>query len=79
LGKTGRWVVKISSLKFKLQHERGTQNVVADALSRMFDMPQNELSSASCNALLSHFPLAFRDIVALLRKDAELSQFIKKL
>jgi hypothetical protein len=76
LGKIGRWVVKISSLKFKVQHVRGTQNVVADALSRMFDVPQNELPSVSCNALLSHFPLAFRDLTLLQRKYPELCQII---
>jgi hypothetical protein len=36
LGKIGHWVVRISSLKFKVQHIRGTQNIVADTLSRMF-------------------------------------------
>ena len=41
LGKIGRWVVKISSFKFKVQHIRGTQNVVADALSRMFSQPSD--------------------------------------
>ena len=29
LGKIGRWVVKISSFKFKVQHIRGTQNVLS--------------------------------------------------
>jgi hypothetical protein len=36
VGKIRRWVAKISALKFKVQHIRGTQNVVGDALSRMF-------------------------------------------
>jgi hypothetical protein len=36
LGKIGRWVVKILSLKFQVHHVRGTQNVIADSLSRMF-------------------------------------------
>ena len=38
LGKIGRWEVKISSFKFRAQHVRGTQNVVADALSRMYHL-----------------------------------------
>jgi hypothetical protein len=36
LGKIGRWVAKISALKFQVRHIRETQNVVADTLSRMF-------------------------------------------
>jgi hypothetical protein len=79
LGKIGRCRVKISSLTFKAQHVRGTQNVVADALSRMFDVPQNELPSVPCNALLSHFPLAFRDVAVLQREDPELCELIEKL
>jgi hypothetical protein len=79
LGKIGRWVVKISLLKFKVQHVRDTQNVVVDALSLMFDVPQNEIPSVSCNAFLSHFPLFFRDLAALQREDPELCQLIEKL
>ena len=37
LGKTGRWAVKMSALKFQVRHIRETQNIVADTLSRMFD------------------------------------------
>jgi hypothetical protein len=37
LGKTGRWVVKISALKFQVRHIRGTQNIVSDTLSRMYE------------------------------------------
>jgi hypothetical protein len=36
LGKIGGWVVKISSLKFKVKHVRSTQNIVADSLPRIF-------------------------------------------
>ena len=37
LGKIGLWIAKISALIFQVRHIRGTQNVVADALSRMFE------------------------------------------
>jgi hypothetical protein len=36
LGKMGRWVVRISAFKFRVQRVRGTQNIVADLLSKMF-------------------------------------------
>jgi len=35
--KIGQWVVKISALKFEVRHVHGTQNIVADTLSRMLD------------------------------------------
>lgn len=81
LGKIGRWVVRISSLKFKVQHIKGSQNVVADALSRMFegyktsdlhDIPVN------CN-LITDFPLAFTDIRKHQNEDNELSVIIQNL
>ena len=37
LGKIGCWVMKISTLKFQVRHIRGTQNIVADTLSQMFE------------------------------------------
>jgi hypothetical protein len=79
LGKIGRWVVKISSLKFKVQHVRGTQNVVADALSRMFDASPHEAVSAPCHTLLTTFPLAFCDLAKLPREDPKLLPVLEKL
>ena len=51
LGKIGRWVVKISALKFEVRHVRGTQNIVADTFFRMFESPTSdsvEHGLASC-------------------------------
>jgi transposase InsO family protein len=79
LGKIGRWVVKISSLKFKVQHVRGTQNVVEDALSGMFDASNHEAASASCHTLLTKFPLAFCDLATLQREDPELLSVLERL
>ncbi|KAJ8889568.1 hypothetical protein PR048_009067 [Dryococelus australis] len=60
--------VKASSLKFKIQHIRGTQNNVADALSHMFDnFPEKTISKQEinvCCAFLTDFSLAFQDIEA---------------
>jgi hypothetical protein len=50
LGKIGRWVAKISALKFQVRHIRGTQNVIADSLSRMFEgTPVEENETVQCN------------------------------
>jgi transposase InsO family protein len=81
LGKIGRWVVKLSALKFKVQHIRGTQNVVADALSRMFSHEQdsNQATGIDCNMILSEFPLAFTELQKHQRNDPELSDVINRL
>jgi hypothetical protein len=79
LGKTGRWAVRISSFKFKVQHIRGTQNIVADTLSRMFQGQILHEPETSCLAVLSHFPLVFQALAALQRQDPELSVIISKL
>ena len=39
LGRIGRWILKLNCYKFGVQHIKGTQNVVADTLSRMFQSP----------------------------------------
>ena len=73
LGKIGRWVTKISALKFQVKHIRGTQNIVADALSRMFESsPDEESNQVSCNLTLTNFPLAFHDFKQLQLQDPEL-------
>jgi hypothetical protein len=65
--KTGRWVVTISSLKFKVQHVGGAENVVTHALSRpTFRQLQRRAAS-----------LAFCDLAMLQREDLELRRSSK--
>lgn len=80
LGKIGRWVVKIAALKFRVQHIRGTQNVVADALSRMFHEPSEEPEvDSKCNSILLQFPLAFTEVLTYQQQDPELSPVLQEL
>jgi hypothetical protein len=79
VGKIGRWVVKILSFKFKVQHIRGTQNVIADALSRMFEGRCIPLAEMTCHAVLTSFPLAFEELGRIQREDPELLDIIQKL
>ncbi|PNF16566.1 hypothetical protein B7P43_G07188, partial [Cryptotermes secundus] len=65
LGRIGRWVVRLSSFKFNVQHIRGTQNVITDALSRMYD-PSAEKPVCS---LLLDFRVLFEDFAAHQRRD----------
>ena len=80
LGKIGRWVVKISALKFEVRHVRGTQNIVADTLSRMFEVPTAESSEqVESNVVLTDFPLAFEEIAQLQRQDSTLASIRAQL
>jgi hypothetical protein len=80
LGKIGRWVARISALKFEVKHIRGTLNVVADALSRMFELPSEDTdSTVQCNVTLTDFPLAFQDLKLLQSQDHEISDIMSRL
>jgi hypothetical protein len=70
LGKIGRWVVKLSALKFQVRHIRGTQNIVADTLSRMFEIPPPGAPNPEvCHLTLMAFPLAFQELGKLQRRS----------
>jgi hypothetical protein len=62
VGKIGRSIVKITSFKFLVQHIRGTQNVVADTLSCMFEECPDTKKEAPCCNVLTRFPLVFEDL-----------------
>jgi len=80
LGKIGRWVVKLSALKFQVRHIRGTQNIVTDTLPRMFDAPLPEAPNPEvCYLTRIAFPLAFQELGQLQREDPVLAGIIAKL
>lgn len=73
-------MAKTSSLKLQAQHIRGTQNVVADILSRIFEghLPQQE-EPVVCNTMLNRFPLVFQGLGELQGQDLELERIIGRL
>jgi hypothetical protein len=60
---------------FHVHHIRGSQNVIADALSRMYD-PGGEVFVAP---VLLQFPILFEDIATHQRSDPDLSDIIDQL
>lgn len=55
-GRIARWAVRISSFRFQVKHIRGSDNGVADALSRMFSEQEQEGQVA---AILTEVPELF--------------------
>jgi len=80
LRKIGRWVLKISALKFEVRHVRGTQNIVADTLSRMFDSPTSDSANqVESHLVLTEFPLAFQELAQLQREGSKFSGIVIQL
>jgi len=55
VGRLGRWVLRLAPFKFRVKHTRGLDNVVADALSRVFE-------GKSRATLLESLPLVYSSI-----------------
>jgi transposase InsO family protein len=79
-GRIARWVVRLSAFKFIPHHIKGTLNVVADALSRMFDgVDTPDLQPSIVAPVLYDMPLAFTDLQSHQTQDLELQSITQKL
>jgi hypothetical protein len=79
-GRIARWVVRLSAFEFVPHHIKGTLNVVADTLSRMFETaePQNNLPSVVA-PLLYDMLLTFTDLKSHQIQDPESLGIIQRL
>ena len=59
IGCLGRWILRLAPFKFKVKPPRGADNVVADALSRVFEGQSEESPEMVCAALLESLPLVY--------------------
>jgi hypothetical protein len=57
-----RWILRLAQFKFKVKHTRGADNVVADALSRVFEGQSHESPEMTCATLLESLPLVYSSI-----------------
>lgn len=70
--------MKTSSLTFQVQHIQGTQNIIADTLSSVFQ-PQSDVSdSVTRNNTLTSFLVPFQEMAELQCQDPELGKIICK-
>lgn len=62
IGRLGRWIVRLAPFKFRVKHTRGVDNVVADALSRMYTGEVADDEEGLCSALLESLPLVYSSL-----------------
>jgi len=62
IGRLGRWVLRLASFKFRVEHSRRVDNVVADALSRIFVGRAEKGPEVTCAALLESLPLVYSSL-----------------
>lgn len=81
-GRLARWAVRISAFRYTVRHIRGSQNSVADALSRMFEVsPQQEAQvedSPLVSAVLCDFPLTFGSVEEHQKADTNICNIIQQ-
>lgn len=82
-GQLARWKLRLSEFPCEIEHARATQNIPADALSRLFE-PTPEAKDKNVKPehtvhFLQHFPEVFHDIGQKQREDLNLREIIVKL
>lgn len=83
-GQLARWKLRLSEFPCVIEHARASQNIPADALSRLFEPDvevknRNEPKSTEVIHFLQHFPEVFHDIGQKQRGDINLGEIITKL
>lgn len=83
-GRLARWAVRISAFRFQVRHIRGSDNCVADALSRMFASEEQEEVEPSGSVevvatILTEIPELFSDLAELQQGDANWAPIINDL
>ena len=62
ISRLGRWVLRLAPFKFRVKHTRGTDNVAADALSRVFEGKIQETPEMVCATVLESLPLVYSSL-----------------
>lgn len=91
-GRMGRWTLRLLCFQFDVKHIPGKDNVIADCLSRMYQIEDNNIEQENkteievdnllnlVNSLnLSDFPLVFTDIKTHQTKDPFCNEILQKI
>ena len=62
IGRLGRWIIRLAPFKFKVVHKKRSDNVVADALSRVFEGTVHHSLQMLCSAVLESLPLVYSSL-----------------
>ena len=79
VGRIGRWILRLSPFKFRVKHTRGADNVVADALSRMYEGAVIEDAETSCAVLFSSLPLVYTSLKEHQDQDDFCQELLRKV
>lgn len=79
LGRIGRWVIRIMSFNFEVAHIRGTENVIADCLSRMYEEKEEPVILHISEPTIMNFPFLTESLREHQNKDPNLHQIILQL
>ena len=77
-GRLARWTVRLSAFKFVPHHIKGSDNVITDSLSRMFQSEDISPDPVIAPVLLN-FPTAFADVRSYQAQDPVLSDIVAKI
>jgi hypothetical protein len=69
IGRLGRWILRLAPFKFRVKHTCGVDNVVANALSRMFEGNAGEIPEVNCAALWQSLPLIYSSLGTHQKED----------
>ena len=62
VGRIGRWVLRLTPFKFRVVHTKGSDSLVADALSRVFEGNIQESPEMKCATILESLPLVYSSL-----------------
>jgi len=69
VGRLGRWILRLARFKFKVHHTRGTDNVVADSLYRMFEGREVTDQEEGLLAMIQGLPLVYTSLEEHQKED----------
>ena len=79
VGRIGRWVLRLAPFKVRVVHTRGSDNLVADALSRVFEGQAQDSPEAICGAILESLPLVYSSLEEHQMNDASCKDMKQKI